>query len=243
MKNMPNIRVSDDELKLLTTKRVYSSGRESYICLSPNKKTLYKIFRRGVKVVPMKDNKKKKIMRLHDMSLEHTVQILSTISCNGELIGYETSYDKDDFRFYPPLFSRSQLIEKLKNIQGVLEYFNAQDITYGDVSFRNILYNRKTGNLKFCDLDNIRVGEYPIDLFLLPLKNYKDIRGIDDSADAYMHSLLTLKAFDLQLFFSSPEEFNKEFEPFAVEKIIPTLIEPQEYEGEYIVKYVKKRRG
>lgn len=243
MKNIPNIKVSDDELKLLTTKRVYSSGGEAYICLSPDKKTLYKIFRKGAKVVPMKENKQKKIMRLHDISLEHTVQILSTISYDGELVGYETSYDEEDRRFYPPLFSRSQLIEKLKDAQSILEYFNAQDITYGDVNFRNILYNRRTGKLKFCDLDNMRVGEYPIDLFILPLKNYKDMRGIDDSTDAYMHSLLTLQAFDLPLFFSRPEEFNKEFEPFAVEKIIPTLIEPSEYQGEYIVKYVKKRRG
>ena len=105
-----------------------------------------------------------KIKKLHEMDLEHIVKPVSTLSMNGRLIGYEMTYDQFDISLEKLVLPRKELIEVLKKSKDILLSFRKKDITYGDVTENNILYNPKTRKVKFCDIDNMRIGNLPIDI-------------------------------------------------------------------------------
>ena len=153
---MPNISLTKRELNSLVKKSFYTYGGESYIC-KPTRKTLYKLFRHGKEIIPMSENKGKKVTRLYELQLEDSVRPLATISCNGELYGYEMTYDRFDEKYSPYRHTREERIDFLFESKRILEYFASLGIVYGDVAYRNILFNTKTGRYTFCDMDNIIV--------------------------------------------------------------------------------------
>ena len=73
------------------------------------------------------------------------------------------------------------------------------------------------------------------------LQKYYEICGLDTKTDAYMHSLMTLNSFDLDENYCSMEEFRYYFEESG-EEILKQIRDKTTYDGEYIVKYVKKRK-
>lgn len=243
MKTMPNIDLSRQELKRLIDKSFFSCGGESIICKTPNPDTLYKIFASGRKVTGMSENKERKIVRLYELSLEDSVHPLSTISCNGMLIGYEMTYDKNDIRAYPGLFRRDARIYLLQETARILQYFASKEIVYGDVAYRNILFNKERGKFKFCDIDNIQLEDYPIDLIGVPsdLDYYEQVCGIDLKTDAYMHNIMALSVLGVDFPYCYDEEVNFEFRTPA-SQIVESMKEPEAFTGEYIIQYAKKRR-
>ena len=99
------------------------------------------------------------------------------------------------------------------------------------------------------DIDNIQLGEYPIDLMGSDLKKYYQKCGvIDEKADAYMHNLMTLK----QLKFPSNYTFYSgillmfeqgKFPPkfkLASRPIFESMINPEQFTGEYVIQYIKR---
>ena len=105
----------------------------------------------------------------------------------------------------------------LKETKKVLEYFTSKGIIYGDMEPRNILFNRGTGEVKFCDMDNIQIDNCKIDVFPYSLIEYNETRGIDDGVHPYMHNRLVLGAFDLDMYCSSK---------YALKKVFKTLCFP-----------------
>ena len=260
MQRMPNINIDQRTLNWLFMNQLYSGG-EAVICRSYKKNTLFKIFADwecqkqsdsfGVpfhkELIKMSDNKFKKITRLYQMQLEHSVNPLSTLSMDGNLIGYEMTYDPNDKSFDSEKLSREELIYFLSQSKDILEYYAQNDITYGDVTVCNLLVNRNSGTTKFCDMDNIRLGEYPIESMGRDLFIYKTIRGIDQYTDAYMHNVMTLRNF-------SPASLNDVLEPVyrlvhedyskdltsTAKTTLMSMEEPQTFNGEYVIKYIKK---
>ena len=259
MRNLPNIKLSERQLKsILETKLDY--GGESYICLGLEGNTLYKLFRNPdittaflyddsyipniTELVQMSDNKFQKIKRLHELQLQYSVLPLSTISFNGELIGYEMLEKTNMHPIWFGVLTVEEIIYYLNKIKKILEYFAKHDITYGDIKERNILHNMVTGEMAFCDMDNVRIGENPIDVCDYELEFYLNNGGAEAYIDSYMHSLMTLEA--LQLCLDDVEQNQKEYKTYFKRSALPiikTLIKPEEYKGEYILQYIKKRRG
>lgn len=240
MKKIPNINLTRNEYyQLMRTQRI-SEGSEGRICRSEKSDTVYKIFMHNGILIPMSENKEKKIQQLYELSLPYLTNPISTISMDGQLIGYEMLYDKEDREFLPFRIKREALLHFLRETKRQLEFFSQHEIIYGDVAPRNILVNYRTGQVKFCDVDNISINNLPIDIMSRALREYHAIRGIDKKTDAYMHSIMTLNSFDLDEDYCSPEEFSYYFEDEGKETL-QSIRDKKSYNGEYIIQYVKKK--
>lgn len=240
MKRLPNTSISDLELRRILTTSFFSSGSEAVICRTGSNYELRKIFISGrLKIMPMSDNKFKKIERIYQLQLENCVRPLRTIENNGKLIGYDMSYNPNDRRFFPSSFTRKETIHHLEKARSILKYLKRQGIIYGDTSSRNILIDNKTGAMTFCDMDNVCIDSYPIDYICRDLMEYEAIRGIDASTDAYLHNIFTLRSLGLDLTSCDRDDIKEEFtEPAA--KIVEDMQDIEKFNGEYLIQYVKK---
>ena len=260
MQTLPNITLTNEECKNLLRNRRFAKGGESVICHSDNQHTLYKIFVIDPTIeiaTPMSDNKFSKIKSLYKKRLEHATHPLSTISMNGELIGYEMTYDPAFIPLEKMDLSRKEMIRALKETREILLYFDSKDITYSDIKSDNILINPKTHKIMFCDMDNTRVGEYPVDLKCFNLMRFYEIYGkMDNVVQAYMHNLLTLQQLgftsDLELpsgelstsyhsiitalrHGKRPTKFKQ-----GANEIFDSMTSPQTFNGEYAIQYIKR---
>ena len=260
MERLPNINLDRRSINMMFMSRI-AEGGEAIICRGFKPNSLIKIFVRpeynkysdsfGVPLyqdlIIMPENKLPKLEKIYQQGLEHSVLPLSTITMNKRLIGYEMTYDPDDKQLMGKTLSREELVHYLQQSKEILEYYREHDITYGDVNACNLLINRKTGQAKFCDIDNIRIGEYPIDIMGRDLNIYTILRGLDDQADAYMHNVMTLSQLQKGGFGFCFEpvsrlvqkDFSEEFTEEA-QKVLDSMIEPKNFTGEYIVQYIKK---
>lgn len=245
---IPNIKLTDKEYnRLIFQSKVYTGG-EGIICFS-EKDTLYKIFTEYQSKIPtgLSDNKYSKIKELYSNPPEYMIRPLSTISLDGELIGYEMTYDKNDIDLYRSKTNKSQLITALQQTSEILKYFASRAITYGDVKANNILLNKKTGKISFCDIDNIRLGEYPIDLLHDQIDSIVlDLDNIDETVDIYMHNLMTLQLlhnpthdYD-EILYSLSEGKYKEYYEKAAQETLDSMTNPAIFTKEYIIQYIKR---
>ncbi len=236
MRRITDIKLTEKEFANIKQRFCFDYGSEADIYTTDKPNTLYKIFtgRHG-----MSENKLRKIERLYQMSLEHSVKPLSTISCNGKLVGYEMTYDRKDqeFRYVINKLDRAQKIYWLEQTRDILEYFASQDITFGDVASRNILINPQSGEAKFCDIDNIRLGEYPVDITSESLSQYCRVRGVDEEIDAFGHNLMTVHALYISPWGDLPALSQIKMRGM---KVYRSLQKPEKFNGEYIIQYVKK---
>lgn len=249
MRLMPDIKLTRDEYLNFIHNCKKDEGGESFICKGNRPDTLYKLYIDYIAYLPtyLSDNKYKKLLALYEKPLEHSVQPLSTISLNGELVGYEMTYDENDISLEKISLPRRHLIKCLKQTSEILKYYESHDITYGDVKSNNILINKKTHQAKFCDMDNIRLGEYPIDL----INDYVDSiitspDDIDASVDAYMHNLMTIQklndpqlTYDQILYNLSEGKYRRTYKKEAHE-VLRAMASPEHFNGEYIAQYIKR---
>lgn len=248
MRRMPNIEITPKQYASMLSK-VKDGGGEGIICPS-GKNTLYKFFMdENGNLCPMSDNKQKKIVVLYRKQPLYTVEPLATISCIGEMVGYEITHDFDDISLNELCnVPRKDLIRFLRLSREALLYFAQEDITYGDVTEDNLLINRKTGKIKFCDIDNMRVGIYPIDVKGFSLSRYYEKVGvIDELADAYMHNLLTLRSLSYpkgRYDTSIMNDLRKGIYPskykLHAREIFQSMANPETFTGEYLIKYLKR---
>ena len=245
MRLMPNISLTEKEVENLTTRRVFNYGGEAVICQSENPHTLYKLFTapHSREVIPMTENKETKITMLHLLKLKNSTYPLSTISMNGKLIGYEMTKAIDYLPIFLPDLSREEIIHMLREAKNTLEYFASKDITYGDIKNDNLLVNPKTGEIMFCDMDNIRLGTREIDIASYELECFLQCYGkTDEKADAYMHNLLTLEMLnypniaryqyiiELMRCGEIPTGYN-----LLAHDTLKSMLCPQNFDGEYII--------
>lgn len=249
MKRLPNKKLSTEYLDVLIEDNLFDYGGEAIICRPDDQKSVYKIFVSPGTDIPdvMSDNKLKKILFYHQHNIANMVQPLSTLEHNGKLIGYEASYDPDDYSLLTIPITEKELIICLEKTKDQLNYFADHDITFGDVTADNILVNRKTLQTKFCDIDNTRVGKLPIDVIGVALTYYyRDVQRIDHNADIFMHNLLVLEG----LYYPSIsyrqvlQEIKSGNIPATLDdtakEIAASMANPQEFIAEPIITYVKK---
>lgn len=236
---IPNLELTEEQVHGILTRNRLFSGGEATICETDNPYSLYKIFTERGKAIPMGFNKEKKIELIYEMQPENSVKPLRTISLNDVIIGYEVSsdYDLEAYKLYQ--LSDEELLYFLKETKRILEYFSSKGIIYGDIEPRNILFNRNTGEIQFCDIDNIQIGNYPIDKMPYNLMDYDIIRGIDNGVHPYMHNHMTLRAFDLDLYYSTNYSIRQIFKRPA-KKIITSMKDVQSFNNEYLISHRTK---
>lgn len=236
---IPNKEITQNQFHNLVTYQKLTSGGEATICETDNPYSLYKIFSFVDKPKPMNENKVKKISQLYEMKVEHSIQPLSTISLNDIIIGYEMTTDfgleKSQLQFLPPE-EQKYFLTKTKEI---LEYFSSLGIIYGDIEPRNILFNRETGEIRFCDMDNISLNGLPMDLTPSNVDVYTTYRPIDQGLHPYMHNIMTLKTLGLDSYWATKRELKQYFKRPAI-KTVTSMKNPADFNNEYIIQYIKK---
>lgn len=234
---IPNLQLNKKQINSLLNEHKVFSGGEAIICESDNPCTLYKFFYKNGKIATMEKNKVLKIKLLFDMQLEYMVKPTKLLSFNDEVIGYEmtTDYDFDTYKSYQ--LSNKELIDFLYKTKEILIYFQNKGVTYGDVDFRNILLNRNTMEILFCDIDNVKINDYPMDIIPSDLINF----DLDGNVHAYMHNIMTLKAFNLDIYCSSNFAIKKSFKNNGL-KIILSMHDKKSFNDEYLIDYIKKHK-
>lgn len=260
MQRLSNIDLNKEELDILLKENTFDFGGEGII-LNPGDNKLYKIFNDCLgenEINEMSQNKFNKLKLLYKLDLDYMVKILSTITLNGILIGYALSYDLDDMPLCSSELSSKEIISVLKKAKSILTYFHGNSIVYGDIHSANILVNKKTGLVKFCDIDNIMIEDYFFDLLGDSLKKYINKRRIIDSTvDAYTHNITTIKT----LLFTNKKRINRNtiismlydeceadciayllnqksrdhYRYGPIRKITKDMLKPAKYDGKYII--------
>lgn len=139
----------------------------------------------------------------------------------------------------PEQLSLEELKYFLAKTKDILEYFSSLNIIYGDIAPRNILFNRDTGDIQFCDMDNIIFNENPMDIIPLPLQAYKKSRILDSNVHPYMHNIMTLKLLGLDACWTTKNELRQYFKRPAI-KTVTSMKEPKSFNNEYIIQHIKK---
>jgi len=194
---LPNIELTRTEKDQLEERRQTSyCGSEGYVIPNFRPGVCRKVFLDSFQI----DKKFPKLAWLfqNEERLSNGVKILSTVSYQKELVPYDMTYDPDDIPLLDVPLNVKEKILPLQVSRDKLDYFHTLGIIYGDVKANNILINRKTGNLSFCDLDNVQIEDrYPIDSLSDYLLLFSDEDGfLDSKADIYMHNLMTLSELD-----------------------------------------------
>ena len=241
MKSLPNRELNDVEIYGALLKGKIDTGAEATICESDKSYSVYKIFTENGRILHMGTNKEEKINMLYQKDLDFSTKILSTISYHGFLVGYEMSYDEDLISHpeYKLVVDKQELLYFLRKSKEILEYFKENDILYGDVACRNILFNRVTGEMAFCDMDNVKIGYHQIDTMPMDLFDYEDRRGIDYGVHPYMHNKMLLNMIGYDEFCADPYLFKK-YLKLCTRNTIASMIKPEEFDEKYLIDYVRK---
>ena len=236
---IPNKNLCESEFNKIVNYQKINFGGEAIICESDNPYSLYKIF--NYKDMPkyIGENKEKKINLLYDLKPKYSIEPIQTISLNDVIIGYEMSTDfgLETYKTYE--LSPEELKYFLTKTKEILEYYSSIGIIYGDVNPRNILFDRDTGDIKFCDMDNISINGLPFDVMPFSLETYRAEREIDFSAHPYMHNIMTLRAVGLDSYWATRFDIRKHFKRPAV-KIVSSMAKPNNFKGGYVVDHIKK---
>lgn len=107
--------------------------------------------------------------------------------------------------------------------------------------------NIRTGQIKFCDMDNARIRDYPIDAQTYILRYYAENRDYDETADAYMHNLLTMSMlYGIDKYESvigainhKKIKNNQHFQQSAKQTFL-SMKKPESFDGKYLIKSLKK---
>jgi len=237
---IPNKEMSLEEVKRLLHYHKFSSGGEATICESNREDTLYKIFTFCGEPIRMSDNKLKKLEILYELNLDQMVRPVSTISIGDTLVGYEMTYDYDFETYKMYELSLEEKISILKKSKEVLEYFSKYGVIYGDIDLRNILINRNTLDIMFCDIDNVAVGAYPMDILPFGLEEYSLTRGIDLKSSAYMLNTMSLRFFEMDIYCTGRRVLLKKFKRPA-DKIVSSMKDVNSFNGEYLISHIKQK--
>lgn len=236
---IPNKAITRDQFYTILDYQKLFDGGEATICESDTPFSVYKLFSHCSKPIAMPPNKVKKISRLYDEQVDYSVKPLYTISLEDIIVGYEMTSDinltKAQIEFLP-FEEKKYFLTKTKEI---LEYFSSLGIIYGDVEPRNILFDRNTGRIEFCDMDNIAWDELPMDLLPNHVVDYNAARPIDKNLHPYMHNLMTLRSFGIDQYWATPKELRQHFKRPA-RKTIKSMKDPANFNNEYIIQYLKK---
>ncbi len=260
MQRLPNIELTPLEVTMLL-KNSYSYGGEAVISKYEN--SLAKLFSRvdqlpissewgsdANRLTGMSDAKLRKIERLYELQLPGLVSPLATLTVDGHLIGYTMTHDKDDFVFRVPYRPNKTTYQMLHQTQETLETLAQNDMTYGDLYVRNILYNSNTGKTTLCDIDNMKVGDIPMDVFPPQLRFYLGGKEDDPNTDAFMHNLLTMYCVTKALSYEKVLESIQNKKLYGItlltksgRETLQSMKDPENFDGKYLVKSLRKKEA
>lgn len=240
---LKNIKITAEQ-KAYYEANCIDLGAESNIYQnSPN--TIIKIWKDEVISDAQKENKKEKLIKMYERKLKHIPTIISTYSLDDVCIGYEMSYDEDDMPMLIAPLDKSGKLKVLREMKEILQYFADEGVIYPDIKNDNILINHRTGIATFCDMDNSKVDNLPIDVYPTYAELFTERYGQEDSTlHSYMLNLYTLTALndvwqDEAIMGINQDDYqNMVTEKGKVilkqmKKITPT------YTGEYLIDYIK----
>lgn len=234
-KTLPDITLSKDELMYLKDNlNQYHSGCEGIIIKGEDPRVVRKIFLYDIdeaytkpreKVEQMRQNKLKKIQILGNMhQLKNDLKVTRTISHEGIFMGYEMVSSFPQFPLDTNPLYVENLIPYLKRLRDILEDYHKHGIVFGDVKANNVLQNQEFDIVSFCDVDNIQVGNLPIDLPNFCIQRFQQEDGlIPEAVDHYMFNLLTLS----ELFYGS--KFYRDVEEKIKRGDFPTGLTKESY--------------
>lgn len=240
---LKNIKITAEQ-KAYYEAHYMDLGMESNIYRNSSN-TIIKIWKDEVITNSQKENKKEKLVKMHERKLKHMPTIISTYSLDDVCIGYEMSYDEDDIPMLIAPLDKSGKLKVLKKMKEILHYFADEGVIYPDIKDDNILINYRTGNITFCDMDNSKVDSLPIDIYPHYAANFFKRYGQEDIAlHSYMLNLYTLT----ELTDTWQDEVimrigTGEYQDMFTEKgkvILKQMkkVTPQ-YNGEYLIDYIK----
>lgn len=141
------------------------------------------------------ENKEKKITILESKNFPNHIQILGNATVEHEFIGYfmNEAYPYQDFCLNT--FSTYQQIIFLKKLRNQLQRFHNLGYFYGDLKSDNVLSHIYRYNLScLCDLDNMQIKEFPIDIKSDYVDEFLYQYGeVDEKLDWYVFNLLTIE--------------------------------------------------
>ena len=253
MVNLPDIKLTDEEYKALTEESFYFEfGSESKIFRDDI--YIIKIFNENFghylatrdEIESIRENKLQKIILLNKLkNFNNKFKPLGTYSYQGKFVGYNGIYlEEQTLDNIYKLLTTEQRIHYLRKIKEKLIELHQLGIIYGAVKSNNIFIDRKTDEITFCDIDNMQVQEYPIDLMNSYAKKFiKKYGTIDKKLDSYMMNLLTLEQFipSITYYDKVLETIEEGFIPTEVDKnnnrnLVRQMVYPnQNYSGKYLI--------
>lgn len=184
--------------------------------------SLYKIFKNHISEEVL-DNKKKKIEMLNELQVPFFRNPIRTLSLNEKFIGYEIEYNKEDRMWWEFSLKTEDKIRLLQELKEKLCFLSKKGIIYGDLKDDNLLINSKTGNISFCDIDNVQIGNRKMDHILCELDYaYKHYDFYPEEVHIYMHNLFTANEF-----FGSFDNYNHLLHYLKCKKIIDSPFNDQ----------------
>ena len=241
MGNLPDKKLSVNEVYYLLNCCKISKGGEAVVCEGSSDYSVYKLFTKDFQFAPMSENKEKKITFLHQLDLDYSNKILSSLSCNGQIIGYEATTDPffDTYKLHDLIIDDEELLHYLKRTREILDYFRSKGVIYVDFDPRNTLINRSNGEIMFCDMDNVEVGGYPVDAVPWDAYEYKQLRGIDYGIHPYMHNVVLLRALSEDIYTISNSSMRRHFKLGAY-RTLKSMQQPEYFNDGYLIDYIKK---
>lgn len=264
-KNMlTNIEITKEELEYYKINHD-NHGKESYIKYIDNHTKARKIFRENFGYDNLdiekydeffegiRENKLRKAIELSKIKVfENEVKLINTISCNKKFVGYDTVKPKGMRAVADYYLTRKEVAEYFKQIENKIEYFHSLGIVIGDITWFNVLLDKERKEVALCDLDNMQIGKYKIDI--LPSMIEPFCAGtclMNQKIDAYMYNLMLMN--ELDSYYDGYQEIERALEggyrPSYLEKraskIIQRMIEASAcgyYNGEYLTDYIKVKK-
>ena len=259
VKSLPNIKITKKEKQYLLSQNEFNYGSESLIFEVPSlfgENKLAKIwdidaFSCKEKAIQNKFEKLKRLYHIDILKEINAIQILASISCEGEIIGYlmnKSSYREIDY--FPT--THTEMLNYLWLARQKLKQFEQIGILYGDISSSNILFFQN--DVCFCDLDNVAYQELDMDIVPLCLREFmgkyefSSIMKVNEKAISYMYNLFTLKKLcfldenRLVEEYLESEQIPRELRPLAYKEIKKQMCHVTPfYEGYYFIDYVKDK--
>ena len=174
------IKFKSDTLDSL---KYFNKGYESIIYEDHG--YLLKIFKTDNKAILKNKFKKLEILdklRTNDVLPTALISVDNTIK--GYLFRNENYYNLSYFD------KKKDKLNYLKMIREKLDNLHENNIIFGDISTENILTNGT--DIKFCDLDNSKIGKYNFDVLNTLEKNYLKYLDADEYLDNYMYNMFVI---------------------------------------------------
>lgn len=186
---------------------------------------------------------------IKEKNIKHITNPLSSIYLDGKIVGCELEYDKDEENLDMTCLYPEEQLMALRVTREILEYFRRIGIVYPDVKADNILININRGTLRFCDIDNIIIGNLREDILSMVAKEFiKKYGKLDHRIHSYLHNIMTIDMLDKRF----SKEFNRNLLEYLEncdspifedenEEIKNELIKLDEnYSGRYLIDGIKE---